>query len=205
MGGSHPTTLKRFARFGQTFEDKSRGFHAAVDKYIMKLNDVVAAIKQNNHKKILVTGPQRSGTTIATEILAQELDYRYVDEKSANTILDILHFVRHATRFVIQGPTLAAYCHLLPMTVVYMIRPINEIIASEIRIKWSCSCEQEELAKCFADKGPISEVKYKIWNTYQKPLLKDFFELEYHSMKDHCLWINKEKRVDFSPKQTKLV
>ena len=31
MGGYHPATLKRFARSGQTFEDKSRGFHAAVD------------------------------------------------------------------------------------------------------------------------------------------------------------------------------
>jgi len=168
----------------------------------MKLNDVIAAIKQNNINRILVTGPQRSGTTIASVILAEELNYRCVDEITANTLSDILYFVRHATRFVLQGPMFSAYCHLLPLTVVYMIRPIDEIIASEMRVSWKF--EKEELAKYFTDKGPISKVKYEAWTKYQKPLLKDALELDYQSMETHPLWIDKGKRINFTAKQTML-
>lgn len=172
----------------------------------MGLNELVQTLKELRrlgHDKIMVTGPQRSGTTIASIILAEELKYRYVDESDANTLTDVLHFVRHAKRFVLQSPMSAAYCHILPMVIVYMIRPVEEIIASEKRVGWPH--ESAELAKYFTDVGPISEVKYKAWQKYQKPQVSHGFELDYYAMKEHPLWIEKEQRKDFAEKQTTLL
>lgn len=171
----------------------------------MQLNELIQHLKElekHAFDKIMVTGPQRSGTTIASIILAEELNYRYVDELDANTLVDAMHFYRHAKRFILQAPMLAAYCHVLPMVVVYMVRPIAEIIASEKRIGWQC--QESELAKYFTKTGLISEVKYKAWREYQQPKLCHAFELDYHSMNKHPLWIDREKRINFSQKQTML-
>jgi len=102
-----------------------------------------------------------------------------------------------------QGPMLSAYCHLLPMTVVFMMRTIEDIIASERRIGWQH--EQSELDKYFSKQGPISRVKYKMWEEFQRPKLETYFELEYDSMEGHPMWIDKENRLFFTAKQTEIL
>ena len=56
--------------------------------------------------KILVTGPQRSGTTITANIIAKELGYKYYDERdvgvrSATALFKVLS---KDERLVVQGP-----------------------------------------------------------------------------------------------------
>jgi len=51
---------------------------------------------------------------------------------------------------------------------------------------------------------PMSEVKYMIWEKYQRPKIKYAYELEYESLSSHPLWIKPELRKQFKPTQTTL-
>ena len=163
---------------------------------------------------IFVTGPQRSGTTIAGKIIAADLGYTYIDERDFGThdLPGLLALIRD--NVVIQGPALSAYCHLLPksVAVVFTLRSLEEIIASQDRTilpsggNWTEAEESVELQKYFRETGPIAAVKYEVWDKYQKPTLaaegKAFFEIEYATLAAHPLWVPKEQRVGWHAKQT---
>jgi hypothetical protein len=163
----------------------------------MKLESLLSVIEG----QIMVTGPQRSGTTIAALILAQELGYPcYLEEHFGIHNLKRFFEIYSATKFVVQAPALSAYTNLIPGSVVFMMRPINEIICSQERISWNE--EEIEKAKYFSDsKLPIAVFKYKIWEQYQKHQ-SNRFELEYHSLKDNPLWVDETLRINFHARQT---
>lgn len=148
---------------------------------------------------IVVTGPQRSGTTIATKMIATDLDMEYVEEER----FDVHYFHRLLPlltgRRVIQAPALSAYCHLLPeeVAVVFMIRPVEEIQRSEQRVRWPE--EHVELAKYFRTTGTIAQVKYDVWRQHQRPNIRHWFELKYAALQQHPLWI--EDRAHFHSRQ----
>jgi hypothetical protein len=154
---------------------------------------------------ILVTGPQRSGTTIASHILAHDLEYKYIDERtvSVRSFTKLFQQLTSDIKSVIQGPCFASECHWIdtPNTaVVFMIRDTQEIRASQKRIDWKE--EELELANYFRTKGPISELRYRVWNNFQKHMMKvPFFELDYQSLSSHPLWVEKEERKNFRSRQ----
>ncbi|MBA3387691.1 MAG: hypothetical protein H0T95_13960 [Chthoniobacterales bacterium] len=157
-------------------------------------------------RKILVTGPQRSGTTIASRILAHELRYRFVSEKDIKThSLSRLHKRLFSwRREVIQGPCFGSICHYIdtPRTlIVFMRRDLSEIVQSEHRIGWSA--QQWELANYFRDAGTIAAVRYECWEKYQQGLMEvPWIELAHASLAPHRLWIDREKRLHFKDHQT---
>ena len=99
-------------------------------------------------KKIVVTGPQRSGTTISTKIIARLLEYEVHCEEEFD-VDNILLFCKILSApsgestpggVVLQAPGLSSIVHLLAksdVAVVFLIRDINEIVKSEIRIDWN--------------------------------------------------------------------
>lgn len=160
----------------------------------------------------MVTGPQRSGTKFAAEIIAEELGLRYVSESefgvhSLDRFWELLD-----GKVVIQAPALSAYCHLLPghVAVVFMLRDLDEILASQSRIAgWLENEEPRELAKYFrsADSGTSAAVKYDLWQRYQKPAMlsegKSFFELHYpDDVRGHPRYVPADQRKGWLPKQT---
>jgi len=163
----------------------------------MKLTELLSVVEG----QIMVTGPQRSGTTIAALILAQELGYPcYLEEHYGIHDLKRFFGIYSATKFVVQAPALSAYANLIPGSVVFMMRPINEIVRSQRRIGWGE--ENIEKAKYFSDNLlPIAAFKYKMWDQYQKHL-PNRFELEYHSLEGHPLWVDETLRVNFQVRQT---
>ena len=170
-------------------------------------NSLAAVVEQARaFRKVLVTGPQRSGTTIATKILAFELGYRSVSEKDIKThSLWRLHKrLLSLRREVIQGPCFGSICHYIdtPKTlVVFMRRDVNEIVRSEQRIGWHA--QQWELANYFRDSGTISAVRYECWEKYQQQLMEvPWIELEQASLAGHRLWVESDKRRHFSDHQT---
>jgi predicted O-linked N-acetylglucosamine transferase (SPINDLY family) len=166
------------------------------------LADTVCLLR--NYERIIVSGPQRAGTTIAAKILASELGYRFVPEEDVggNDLGRLFELYRVQRHFVVQGPAYCPYVHLLPEAVVLMRRPVDEIIRSQARIRWAC--ENAELEGYFATQGPIAHVKYDAWDRFQKPrLLERAFELDYHSLAGHPLWIEQEQRKTFHARQTK--
>jgi hypothetical protein len=157
--------------------------------------------------KILVTGPQRSGTTICGKMIAQDLGMKYVDEDTFK-VFDIDLFedlINDSERLVIQCPGLCHIIHLYGrgnIAIVFMKRDIKDIIASQERIHWPK--EKGELTKYEKTEGIISKVKYDFWHFHQKDKINFQFEIEYSSLKSHPLWIPKDKRINFKPKQTKI-
>src|SRR4051812_34302210 len=105
-------------------------------------------------KQILVTGPQRSGTTIGARILAQELGLKFYPEESTGpyNLRRTCQLLDQETDFVLQSPGMAAYCHLLGIAVVFMRRDVLDIRRSEDRVRWQV--QALEHWKYFSDDGP---------------------------------------------------
>jgi len=86
--------------------------------------------------QVLVTGPQRSGTTIGAKVLARELELLYIDEQEIPTVREFFGRIVGGDRFVAQAPRFCAYLHLFGIPVVVMRRPLEEIVRSQQRIGW---------------------------------------------------------------------
>jgi hypothetical protein len=165
----------------------------------MNLTELLPKLK--GQRVILVTGPNRSGTTIAAHIIAYELSYTYVDEDEF--IVDhpeLLEEVFQRDYIVIQGPSICNIAHQLDCFVVMMRRPLEEIHASEKRVKWSWT--KRELSKYNQTTGSIAEVKYAYWDNVQRFMCEGkYAELDYHSLEDHPLWIQDANRSKFKARQ----
>jgi hypothetical protein len=163
--------------------------------------------KFGNYLRVLVTGPQRSGTTFMAKTIASELEYRYVDEiefKWYNK--EIFKQLLLEEKIVIQCPTMCRWIHEFSndsILVVMMIRPIGDILKSQKRISWKF--EYIERAN-YADDSIFScEAKYKFWHQVQKNIINNFIEINYDSLKDDPRWVDPDQRKKFSAKQTKII
>ena len=162
--------------------------------------------------QIVVTGPQRSGTTICAAMIAHDLGYQMIDETQGAAAAERGRRVNHLStleslgalltesRIVIQAPSVAAFCHQLPVpvAVVFMIRPVAEILRSQERIAWKGN--NYELKLLNARTGHSCVLKYERWR-WQKPLIQHAFEIEYQWLSAHPLWVDAARRTNFSKKQ----
>ena len=170
------------------------------------------------HDQIVVTGPHRSGTTIVMEMIAHDLGHEdYREEKVWHWETLEAHVVtnhRENRNSVYQVPLLSSFCHRLPeyVAVVFVIRKEKDILASQKRINWGDEKnkvnEKNEIEKYseftlnIPKEWSAARVKYKVWNDYQKKNIKHAYEVNYDSLNKHSLWIPKEKRQNFNPRQT---
>ena len=94
--------------------------------------------------KILITGPQRSGTRVASKMIAMDTGLRFVGEEEihVDSLNTLVEWLRMRDGFVIQCPALCRYMHQIvtdEVAVVMMMRPVDEIVASQERI--ACAFE----------------------------------------------------------------
>lgn len=179
----------------------------------MTLTEILPSLKAFD--AVLVTGPQRSGTTIAARMIAHELGYRYVDEDDIG-----IHHPGRAYEIMKQGGVVLqapGLCHVahnftirLNYCVVLMRRPLEDISKSEQRIRWrelygglNLFTEQRKYANAFGICGDnIALIKYYVFDTIQKPMLGNrAFDLDYDSLKEHPMW--QDERADFGARQYK--
>jgi hypothetical protein len=173
---------------------------------VKKFNTKVAMFEWlKEFKRILVTGPQRSGTRIGARMMAYDTGYRFVDEMEVK--FDSLYalsdlFAEHQ-EFVVQCPALCCHAHLFSAddtAVVLMRRKIPDIVASQERIHWVW--EKTELARYGRISGNIAEIKYEFWEQYQRSRIIHAFEIPYENLEAHPLWVSLDQRKDFRPGQT---
>lgn len=156
--------------------------------------------KLQNYRVILVSGPQRSGTTIMSKMLAHDLNWDVYDEDDygVENVDAWRELVETGNMLVIQCPAMLHLCDDLPedVALIVMTRPIEDIHASEKRIGWE-SHEAAEAAKYGRSRNP-AQAKYD-W-LYENEV--DFIPHEYGSdyMREHPLW--RDNRKHFSAKQT---
>lgn len=158
--------------------------------------------------RILVSGPQRSGTRFCSQIIAEELGYRYVDEMDIDyNDVGKLNEKANGGGAVVQCPGLSHVLHLItrPSDIaVMMLRDIEDIERSQRRIHWNYA--DVEWKKCVDEWGNmparcVAELKYVIW-AQQKELIQHYQEIWYESLSAHRRWVDEEKRKHFGAYQT---
>uniref|UniRef100_A0A6H1ZK16 Putative sulfotransferase domain contining protein n=2 Tax=viral metagenome TaxID=1070528 RepID=A0A6H1ZK16_9ZZZZ len=156
-------------------------------------------------EKILVTGPQRSGTTICAKMISEDTGHKLIlEEVFGNSLESFSIIVRGEINFVIQCPAMNKYIHRFDddiTAIILMRRNVDDIIASEKRIAWEGT---SELKRYGLSAGIIADIKYNYWNTYQKHKITNAFEIEYEDLAVHPLWVPKEERRNFTSRQIRL-
>jgi hypothetical protein len=157
------------------------------------------------YDKILVTGPQRSGTRICARMCAADTGHHYVDENDiyVDSLNALCKWLKQDDKIVVQCPALMRYVHHLAdldVLVVVVRRKLEDILASQERIEWQSAWP--ELIRYGEPEGEPASWKYLYWEWKQSHWIDNYIEVEYESLRDHPLWINKEHRADFSPLQT---
>ena len=157
------------------------------------------------NKKVLVTGPQRSGTTFVSHCFSVDLGVDHIDEDDytidnldllADKILDKDSYVIHGPGVFHKVKDILEIC--ADIFIVVMLRNTDEIIQSQTRINWNENEAKERTG--MQDSRPYSTVQYERWNETKKSLdPEQYLEIPYLSMKNHALWI--EQRKNFSPRQ----
>jgi hypothetical protein len=145
-------------------------------------------------KTIIVTGPQRSGTTICARMIAYDTGHTFLREEEFGVFEfdDLLALAELHDRCVIQAPACSHRVHEVgrddDTAVVFMLRSTDEIIASERRIKWGFQAHQ--LKNYPGYEGPISLAKTEHWMMVQRDQIKHSYEQHYHDLKAHPLWVD---------------
>ena len=187
-------------------------------------------IIKKGYEKIVVVGPHRSGTTFTCKAFAQTLAYKEIDEAEFK-VNDVYLFreLFSEKNIVLQAPSLTHRIHTLVGKndlVVFMVRRWSDIVKSVYRKNGKISnwvfvdtmYEVEKHNYFLADHKTSQiyaehvdrnsyylDITYKMWKYYQSALIPNSIALEYESMSEHPLWLDKEKRKDFQPKQTNAV
>ena len=155
---------------------------------------------------ILVTGPQRSGTTLCARAIAHDTGHTYVDEEEfAVHDRKLFGELARGKSLVIQCPAMARWIHEYAegadTAVVWMLRPVREIVASQERIGWEDVKERAKYAENgLSSAAHIATIKNRFWQK-QKELCVRPFEVHYHDLQTHPLWVAPRKRKSFGPRQ----
>ncbi len=145
---------------------------------------------------LLVTGPQRSGTTWAACALASSLGYTLYDERhpitGGNDTLKALRrtfaYLRETkTKAVIQSPMATQVLHLLPffpgLLIVFIARNCLDVFMSQNKVDrfrggWTCTAGRTkelrkyrnrlEIRDYFDDREMICKIKQDVWLKHQR-------------------------------------
>lgn len=163
-------------------------------------------------RAIMVTGPQRSGTTIIARALAEDLGMLYIDEDdvgwisaSVNDDLCLADLFDTEEYFVVQSPACAHICHEIgqdvSVAIVFVMRSIADIVASQERIGWQY--EDVEFDKYPEDMrlDTIAATKYAFWDEVQRSQIANPIEIEYESLAGHPIWVPQKERKDWAARE----
>jgi hypothetical protein len=167
-----------------------------------RLNILIAKLKKRKFSRILVTGPNRSGTTISGRILAHELGFTFYPEEriTAGDVRQFIYLFCTEENFVLQAPGMCHVAHELnhpKSAVIFMLRNPEDIRASEMRIGYHWT----DGSRYFRDTISAEE-QVQLFKKYQaKNLKRRVFYLHYEDLQEHALFIEKKLRKNFAPRQ----
>jgi hypothetical protein len=163
------------------------------------------------YRVILVTGPHRSGTTIAARMIAADTGHDFVieDEIGFAKIEWLAAFIHSQYGpLVIQCPFLCNNIHQLKAAcdidyaetcVVMMHRFRKDIEASEEKAKRvNFVALGEKQKRAIGDRSAlhVSDVKYDHWE-HQRRLIPNVLDLGYTSLSDHPMWVEDRSQFRF--------
>lgn len=179
----------------------------------MEYQDLIKKLKQ--YTRIIIAGPQRSGTTYAAYTISKDLNYHHIDEQDfgTHTSEGFLNVISKEN-IVVQCP---AVTHVLDQiqtnnTIIVWINRNNEdIIKSEDRINWHphwFNVEKDKYRKIYGNEVDQFErnsyMKKHYWEIQKENLIPSFIEITYEILKTTPGFISKEQRKNFGVKQITL-
>jgi hypothetical protein len=161
--------------------------------------------------KIVVIGPQRSGSTFVSHCLARSFNAKHIDELEFDVyFLDWFYKIveESGDSWVAHAPGLFAdmfkILEKIPdVTFVIVKRNIKEIQNSEFRIRLNMQHEKNKLFINNNEKMPMAAIKYAYWDKWKK-YLPSWVEYDYRDFENHPFWVENEVRRTFKPKQWKV-
>jgi hypothetical protein len=158
------------------------------------------------HNRIVVTGPQRSGTRIGAKMIAADTGHQFVDE--AEFLIKDTDLFRE---FLLRDGVVLQAPHMLKdvvddpppgIFIVLMRRDLEQIHASAARIGWTENFggNTTELKKFGLTEGDSAAVKYDYWDAHDKSV--PFLEVDYETLRDHPLYVPDDQRKSFGHWQT---
>jgi hypothetical protein len=192
-----------------------------IDQFTVELDTV--SYNENlfkGYKRIIIVGPQRSGTTFTSQALSNTLNFRNVDEDEFD-VRDINMFrdIMKQENIVIQAPAMTCKIQTLVGNddlVVFMVRKWSNIIKSVINknngllSNWvfmntmfdierynfnKYDSKAGEVFDKYVEKDcPYLNSYYNMWKHYQSKNIPNCIALEYESMKNHPMWLDKDQR-----------
>jgi hypothetical protein len=157
------------------------------------------------HTKIVVTGPHRSGTTISAIIIADMLNYKFINENDydGNDPMKFRALFMTNEKMVIQNTSFLRDMHLIDACKVLVKRDTNDILESyENTFKFGHDFNggifasiddnaQKVILNHFGHKsGCIPDILYKHFEDKNDT----YYVIKYDSLKSHKLFIKKETR-----------
>ena len=163
---------------------------------------------------IIVTGCQRSGTTIMTRIICNDLGYSFHQDDEFDPNLEGVNrinlLIRHGiTKIAIQSPVfLYMYddiYHIIPnIHFIGMKRDTEDIIRSMRRINWMGEVQEHYWNWESYLRIHVSHMN-EMWEGLKANLPPDSWtEIVYQSLESHPLFIPKELRTEFTDRQTEI-
>lgn len=147
--------------------------------------------------RIVVTGPQRSGTKLVANAICLATNYKLVIHHKMPPDRVGIRRLRKNKDIVLHHPS---YVALLPRiadpttAVVFVWRDLNEIHTSEKRYKWKHHGEERKLLKI--TKGDPAWHKQLFWEK-NKHKFPNTFDVKYEDMKTHPFFVSAEDRKKF--------
>lgn len=188
----------------------------------MKIYGIEALIPllQDKYDTIVVSGPQRSGTTIAAQCIGKDLSLPVIDEYDFG-ISDFQHALSILKEgpCIAQAPALSHQIHLFHSlertAIIWMHRSPRDVFRSELAKGWRHSNDNLQNSghnietRKYHDEFLIHNasidsyyMKHDIWARYQYPLSRHNFNLSYSSLSKHPLYISPSNRNWTSLKAT---
>ena len=172
--------------------------------------------KVDGKSYIFITGPQRTGTTFAAKIIAEDLEYDHIDEQEFGTyhLERLSKLIQSRSRCVIQAPALSHKAHLFhafdDAAVIWMKRNSRDTLSSEESKNWRNQAHSRE-TRTYHDSFNISRnasadsywMKNDIWDRHQSRLHRCNYNLDYESLRIHPKFIHPGNRHWSGLKATK--
>jgi len=160
------------------------------------------------YRKIVVTGPQRSGTHITARILADIFNIEYIEERTFGfkSFFKMKVLLVTKAHYSIQAPAVMHKVWELSndIAIVVCVRKLKDIIASQNKIGWTRRFARLEKNKFKDIDGLdmdqcVARVKYD----YAEKMKDDrTFFVKREILVEHPLWVPAEQRTNFRLKQT---
>jgi len=156
-------------------------------------------------KNLVITGCQRSGTTIYTKMLCHDLGREFIQDDQFYPNIEVWKSFKDRTNLAIQSPLslylyLDVYYYFSNIHFIGMKRDKEDILNSIRRVdlfKDYITNDYEEYIN-----NHVDHMIY-LWDRLKETLPEDAWsEVEYSSLESHELYIPKEERTNFTLRQT---